>query len=294
MNQVMYSWQRAVLVGATLGVVSCASLDDKQWYQEAKTTSTKAATVAADATTKAFRRTQHYLEEKDVLKTFQDAGEHSEVAVLEVLHHSGIGQSKSGAAGAGASHGAGSASGTHGAGSSSTTSPLTASRPKSNSSPPSSLPTVYSGALRWPLDGGIVSSEYGPRWGKVHKGLDIAADTGDPVYAIAGGEVIYAGDGLRGYGNVVIVRHDKQMTSLYAHNSELKVHQGDQVSEGTLLALLGSTGHSTGPHVHFEIRQGDSAVDPRGVLPHAAWAEVREKNAERQKIVANNGSASEH
>ena len=69
-----------------------------------------------------------------------------------------------------------------------------------------------------------MSSEYGPRWGKVHKGLDIAADSGDPVYAIAGGEVIYAGDGLRGYGNVVIVRHDKQMTSLYAHNSELKVH----------------------------------------------------------------------
>ena len=74
-----------------------------------------------------------------------------------------------------------------------------------------------------------------------------------PIYAIADGEVIYAGDGLRGYGNVVILRHDRKTSSLYAHNSELKVKQGDTVKQGTLIALLGSTGHSTGPHVHYEI-----------------------------------------
>jgi murein DD-endopeptidase MepM/ murein hydrolase activator NlpD len=95
----------------------------------------------------------------------------------------------------------------------------------------------------------------------------MAADVGEPVYAIADGEVIYAGDGLRGYGNVVILRHDRKTSSLYAHNSELKVKLGDQVRQGTLIALLGSTGHSTGPHVHFEIRDGDVAVNPRSVLP---------------------------
>jgi murein DD-endopeptidase MepM/ murein hydrolase activator NlpD len=129
--------------------------------------------------------------------------------------------------------------------------------------------------LSWPVEAGVVSSEYGPRWGKIHKGMDIAADVGEPVYAIAAGEVIYAGDGLRGYGNVVIVRHDRQMSSIYAHNSELKVHQGEQVTQGTLLALLGNTGHSTGPHVHFEIREGDTAIDPRSVLPKSMLAETR-------------------
>jgi murein DD-endopeptidase MepM/ murein hydrolase activator NlpD len=117
-----------------------------------------------------------------------------------------------------------------------------------------------------------VSSEYGERWGKIHKGMDMAADEGEPVYAIAAGEVIYAGDGLRGYGNVVILRHDRKTSSLYAHNSELKVKQGDQVAQGTLIALLGSTGHSTGPHVHFEIRDGDTAVNPRTVLPKSKLA----------------------
>jgi murein DD-endopeptidase MepM/ murein hydrolase activator NlpD len=133
--------------------------------------------------------------------------------------------------------------------------------------PPTTVPEQYAGSLRWPLDAYIVSSEFGDRWGKLHKGMDMAADVGEPVYAIADGEVIYAGDGLRGYGNVVILRHDRKTSSLYAHNSELKVKQGDHVAQGTLIALLGSTGHSTGPHVHFEIRDGDTAVNPRTVLP---------------------------
>ena len=102
------------------------------------------------------------------------------------------------------------------------------------------IPDQYSGSLRWPLDAYIVSSEFGERWGKVHKGMDMAADVGEPVYAIADAEVIYAGDGLRGYGNVVILRHDKKTSSLYAHNSELKVKQGDHVKQGTLIALLGT------------------------------------------------------
>jgi murein DD-endopeptidase MepM/ murein hydrolase activator NlpD len=246
-----------VLVALGSGLVACASLDDKQWYQDAKTASAKAFNVAADSASKAMQRTQHYLAEQDVLMKFHDAGEHSEKEVLEILHKSGVGRTKAAAA-AGAKAAGSPAPVGHATG---------GSAPAPHAAPPSSVPIQYAGALRWPVDAGIVSSKYGPRWGKMHKGLDIAADVGEPVVAIAGGEVIYAGDGLRGYGNVVIIQHDKQMTSLYAHNSELKVQQGDHVKQGAVVALLGNTGHSTGPHVHFEIREGDAAVDPATVLP---------------------------
>jgi len=203
---------------------------------------------------------QKYLAEKDLLKTFQDAGALSEGAVLNALHKSGMAKSTA----VSKKPGGAAASG--------------AAAPNSHKNavpaPLSTVPEQYAGSLRWPVDAGIISSEYGERWGKMHKGLDIAADVGEPVYAIADGEVIYAGDGLRGYGNVVIVRHDRTMSSLYAHNSELKVKQGDRVTQGTLVALLGSTGHSTGPHVHFEIREGDAAVNPHTVLPQSKLADV--------------------
>jgi murein DD-endopeptidase MepM/ murein hydrolase activator NlpD len=230
--------------------VGCATVDqkfgDQEWYQKSKEASAKAVKVTSTTASKAYARMQKYLAEKDVLKTFQDAGEHSETAVLGILHKSGIARAPE-PAHAGA-----------------------AAPPKKQHPAPAPLTTVpeqYAGSLRWPLDAYIVSSEYGERWGKIHKGMDMAAEAGEPVYAIAAGEVIYAGDGLRGYGNVVILRHDRNTSSLYAHNSEIKVKQGDQVTQGTLIALLGSTGHSTGPHVHFEIRDGDIAVNPRTVLP---------------------------
>ncbi|HTT01740.1 MAG TPA: M23 family metallopeptidase [Steroidobacteraceae bacterium] len=199
---------------------------------------------------------KRYMAEKDVLATFHDAGEHSETAVLDVLHKAGVGK-----------HAATSPKSKSGGGPS--TAPGAPPQPHGKPAVPGStaVPQQYAGTLRWPVDAGIVSSEYGARWGKVHKGLDIAADSGEPVYAVADGQVIYAGDGLHGYGNVVIVRHDVQLTTLYAHNSSLKVHQGDHVNQGMLIALLGNTGHSTGPHVHFEIREGDAAVNPRTLLP---------------------------
>lgn len=253
---------RAAACAALVGLyfAGCASIDqkygDEAWYQNGKQASAKAVEVttatavkAADAASttasKAYSRMQQYLAEKDVLKTFYDAGEHSETAVLNVLHKSGIAKPSA---------------------------PAVAGQPvppKHRALAPAltTVPEQYSGSMRWPLDAYIVSSEYGERWGKVHKGMDMAAHVGEPVYAIADGEVIYAGDGLKGYGNVVILRHDRKTTSLYAHNSELKVRQGDQVTKGTLVALLGNTGHSTGPHVHFEIRDGDAALNPRNVLP---------------------------
>lgn len=136
--------------------------------------------------------------------------------------------------------------------------------------PPFPVP-AYKGKYRWPMDAGVVSSEFGPRWGKQHQGLDIAADMGVPVRAIAPGEVIYAGSHLTGYGNVLIVRHDQETTTTYAHNKELRAKQGDKVKAGQLIALLGSTGHSTGPHLHFEFRRGNVPVNPRTVLPKSKF-----------------------
>ena len=253
----MQRTHRIAVVCAWVVIASgCATISDQKWYQETKEASVKAADSVADTTSKNLKRMQHYLAEKDVLQTFHDAGEHSEAAVLDVLHkskaHAGAGAAKT------APHATGSA-------------PAAKGQP---SSPASSVPPKYAGNLRWPVDAGIVSSEFGKRWGKPHKGIDIAADSGEPVYAIADADVIYAGDGLRGYGNVVILRHDAQMTSLYAHNSELKVHQGDHVTQGTLISLLGNTGHSTGPHVHFEIREGDTAINPRTLLPQGGLAQA--------------------
>jgi murein DD-endopeptidase MepM/ murein hydrolase activator NlpD len=249
-------------------VTGCAGVTQKPWVQDAEQTSTQAVTVAAKAASAAatvaaaqasaaYQRMQHYLAEKDLLKTFTDAGEHSETEVLAVLHRA----SAKSAPGAPGAPGARGAAGAHGP-----AAVAQGSAPK--------LPAQYAGRLRWPLDAGVVSSEFGARWGKLHKGIDIAADSGEPVYAVADGDVIYAGNGLRGYGNVVIVQHDGHMSSLYAHNSALKVKQGDRVTQGMLLALLGSTGHSTGPHVHFEIREGDTAVNPRSVLPASKLADA--------------------
>lgn len=130
---------------------------------------------------------------------------------------------------------------------------------------------AYQGDYRWPLAAGIVSSEFGRRWNRPHEGLDIAADEGEPVYASAAGEVLYANNRMRGYGNVVILRHDAQVTTLYAHNQSLKVRLGEKVEQGQVIALLGSTGRSTGPHIHFEIRRSQTALNPRKVLPKSRF-----------------------
>ena len=130
---------------------------------------------------------------------------------------------------------------------------------------------VYKGTWYWPLRYGVVSSEYGKRWGRRHKGIDIAADEGDRVYAAAPGDVLYSSSSLKGYGNVVLIRHDEKTTSLYAHNSKLLVKKGQRVKTGQVIARVGSTGRSTGPHVHFEIRKQSKAVDPRKLLPKSRF-----------------------
>jgi len=112
----------------------------------------------------------------------------------------------------------------------------------------------------WPVSGPVVSG-FGMRWGRMHEGIDIAAGMGTPVHAAAAGTVIHAG-WLGGYGNLVVLDHGDGLATAYAHASALLVVVGQSVSQGETVSLVGSTGHSTGPHLHFEVRVNGVAVDP--------------------------------
>jgi murein DD-endopeptidase MepM/ murein hydrolase activator NlpD len=112
----------------------------------------------------------------------------------------------------------------------------------------------------WPVNGTVVSG-YGMRWGRLHEGIDIAAPTGTPIWAAAAGTVIHAG-WLGGYGNLVVVDHGNGLATAYAHASAILVGVGQSVSQGETISLVGSTGNSSGPHLHFEVRVNGVAVDP--------------------------------
>lgn len=128
-----------------------------------------------------------------------------------------------------------------------------------------SAPTAVSGAgLVWPVRG-TVTSEYGQRWGRMHTGIDIGAPNGTPIRAAKGGEVISAGS-MGGYGNCVIVDHGGGFTTLYAHMSRIGISDGASVSQGQVIGYVGSTGHSTGNHLHFETRVNGSPQNPRRYL----------------------------
>ena len=130
----------------------------------------------------------------------------------------------------------------------------------SSSSAPSSNP----GGYQWPVSG-PVTSPFGWRWGRMHEGIDIAVGTGTPIQAAAAGTVIYSG-WMSGYGNFVILDHGGGIATAYGHNTSVAVAVGQTVSQGQVIAYSGSTGHSTGPHVHFEVRVNGQAVDPFGYL----------------------------
>ncbi|MCP6757882.1 MAG: peptidoglycan DD-metalloendopeptidase family protein [Fischerella sp. CENA71] len=119
----------------------------------------------------------------------------------------------------------------------------------------------------WPAKG-VLTSGYGWRWGRMHKGIDIANGTGTPIYASSGGVVEKAGWNNGGYGNVVDIRHSDGSLTRYGHNSKVLVRVGQQVNQGEMIAEMGSTGFSTGPHSHFEIHpSGKGAVNPMAFLP---------------------------
>ena len=116
----------------------------------------------------------------------------------------------------------------------------------------------------WPVHG-VLTSGYGWRWGRMHEGIDLAVGMGTPVVAVAAGTVIVAG-WFGGYGNLVVVDHGNGVSTAYGHNSSVTVGVGQFVAQGQLIAYSGNTGHSTGPHVHFEVRINGTAVDPLGYL----------------------------
>lgn len=118
----------------------------------------------------------------------------------------------------------------------------------------------------WPAIGAI-SSPYGERWGTFHWGLDIAVDEGTPVLAAASGWVEEAGWKNDAYGYAVMLDHSNGRETLYGHASKVAVQPGEWVEAGQVIAYSGSTGNSTGPHVHFEIRLDGSCVDPLQYLP---------------------------
>lgn len=117
----------------------------------------------------------------------------------------------------------------------------------------------------WPASG-PVSSPYGPRWGRLHAGIDISVPYGASVVASKAGRVAIA-EYYGGYGNLVVIDHGGGVTTYYGHNSGFAVSVGQQVGQGQLIARAGSTGNSTGPHVHFEVRVGGTAQNPRNYLP---------------------------
>lgn len=117
---------------------------------------------------------------------------------------------------------------------------------------------------QWPLQGRVIRSF--TTSGVEHKGIDIQGKIGEPVHAANSGKVVYAGSGLVGYGKLLIVRHDDVYLSAYGHNSKLLVKEGDLVTVGDKIALLGETGTSS-PRLHFEVRRNGQPLNPLRVLP---------------------------
>ena len=118
----------------------------------------------------------------------------------------------------------------------------------------------------WPLRGRIIS-EFGAKLsGERNDGINIAATLGAPIHAAANGTVTYAGDGLKGYGNLVLIRHAEGYVTAYAHADTLTVTKGDIVSKGQVIGYAGDSGGAAEPQLHFEIRHGTTPVNPRSLL----------------------------
>ncbi|MFP2927810.1 peptidoglycan DD-metalloendopeptidase family protein [Pyxidicoccus sp. 3LG] len=143
--------------------------------------------------------------------------------------------------------------------------------PPPRSSRPVSRPGVGSrprvatqGMIDWPLKG-VLYGRYGKKGREPHDGIDLAAPSGTPVKTAQAGTVLYAGE-QRGYGNIVIVEHSQTLITLYAHNRDLRVKTGQRVHRGQVIATVGESGKTSGPHLHFEVRVDGKPVDPLDYL----------------------------
>jgi murein DD-endopeptidase MepM/ murein hydrolase activator NlpD len=132
--------------------------------------------------------------------------------------------------------------------------------PRSSETPPS--PSATAGAFVWPVEGRIISDFGAKGGGRFNDGINIAAPSGTAVRAAADGVVAYAGNELRGFGNMLLIKHPGGWVTAYAHNQELLVRRGNSVGRGQLIARVGSTGGVDQPQLHFELRKGKKAVDP--------------------------------
>ncbi|HVJ65066.1 MAG TPA: M23 family metallopeptidase [Bdellovibrionota bacterium] len=130
--------------------------------------------------------------------------------------------------------------------------------------PPKATPPFM---LIWPMQNPVVTEFFGWRKRRMHEGIDFKARVGDPVFSAGDGRVVYAGRGLRGYGKMVLIQHEGAWSTLYAHLSAVLLKQGQIITKGQLIGKAGSTGRSTGPHLHFEVRYGADPVDPMVYLP---------------------------
>ncbi len=117
--------------------------------------------------------------------------------------------------------------------------------------------------FRWPARGRVIAG-YSGKGG--NEGINIAVPEGTPVKAAEGGTVAYAGNELKGYGNLVLIRHPNGYVSAYAHNGDLKVKRGDAVKRGQVVASSGQSGNVSSPQLHFELRKGSAPVDPTPYL----------------------------
>jgi murein DD-endopeptidase MepM/ murein hydrolase activator NlpD len=113
----------------------------------------------------------------------------------------------------------------------------------------------------WPVEGQCVDI-FEETERRRHQGIDIASPLGTPVKASSSGTVLYSGNTIRGYGNLIILRHSEEFVTLYAHNQINLVEEGLWVERGQIIGKVGQTGRASGPHLHFEIRKNNKAVDP--------------------------------
>jgi murein DD-endopeptidase MepM/ murein hydrolase activator NlpD len=127
------------------------------------------------------------------------------------------------------------------------------------------IPSRGTGNLAWPTVGGYISSEQGQRWGRFHKGIDIARPSNRTIKAADNGKVVSAGyDG--GYGNKIVIDHQNGLRTVYAHLDSIGVSVGQTVSQGSAIGVMGSTGNSTGVHLHFEVYKNGALQNPSNYL----------------------------
>jgi murein DD-endopeptidase MepM/ murein hydrolase activator NlpD len=122
---------------------------------------------------------------------------------------------------------------------------------------------ITSGKFLWPVPSNkTISSKFGHRWGRPHEGIDIPAREGSYFLSSADGVVVYSGNDLSGYGNLLVLGHKDGVFTVYAHAQKLFVHKGEKVFKGQAIGKVGQTGKATGPHLHFEMRKMSRALDP--------------------------------